>query len=54
VECRVGKGSDDGDGGVQNEIEGRKIQVKQYLSSRAAQSCRTSQKVEGGKVSGVK
>jgi len=24
VECRVGKGSDDGDGGVRNEIEGRK------------------------------
>jgi hypothetical protein len=24
VECRVGKGSDDGDGGVQNEIERRK------------------------------
>jgi hypothetical protein len=24
VECRVGKGSDDGDGGVRNEIGGRK------------------------------
>jgi hypothetical protein len=24
VECRVGKGSDDGDGEVQNEIGGRK------------------------------
>ena len=23
MECRVGKGSDDGDGGVWNEIEGR-------------------------------
>ena len=24
MECRVGKGSDDGDGGVRNEIGGRK------------------------------
>jgi len=28
VECRVGKGSDDGDGGVWNEFEGRKSRGK--------------------------
>jgi len=28
MECRVGKGSDDGDGGVRNEIEGRKSRTR--------------------------
>ena len=28
VECRVGKGSADGDGGAQNEIEGRKARPR--------------------------
>ena len=36
VVCEVGKGSADGDGGVQNEIEGRKSRPRSADGDRGA------------------
>jgi len=49
VECRVGKGSDDGDRGEQNAIERPQLRPKERLLSGTAYPCCASPNREGGK-----